>query len=47
MKPTISETNCSTGETILREMTDEEYAQHLIDKAAFEAKQAQEAAPTE
>jgi len=29
MKPILSITNCSTGETIEREMTDEEYSQHL------------------
>ena len=32
MKPEITEHFADTGETIVREMTDEEYAQHLIDQ---------------
>jgi hypothetical protein len=43
MKPQIAEIDCSTGEQIVREMTDEEYAQHLIDVAAYEAEQAEKA----
>jgi hypothetical protein len=43
MKPQIAEIDCSTGETIIREMNDEEYAQHLIDVAAWEAEQAEKA----
>lgn len=31
MKPQIAEINCSTGETTIREMNDEEYNQHLLD----------------
>lgn len=34
-KPMVSEINCETGEEIQREMTDEEYAQHLADKDAY------------
>lgn len=30
MKPILSITNCSTSETIEREMTDQEYEQYLI-----------------
>lgn len=37
MKPTVAEIDCQTGQTSFREMTDEEYAQHLADKAAHEA----------
>jgi len=40
MKPQIAEIDCSTHEQIVREMNDEEYAQHLIDVAEFEAEQA-------
>lgn len=29
-KPQITEVNCETGETIVRPMTDEEYANYLI-----------------
>jgi len=29
-KPEITEVNCETGETIIRPMTDEEYANYLI-----------------
>jgi len=39
MKPTVAEINCETGETSFREMNDAEYAQHLIDKAAYEAEE--------
>lgn len=31
MRPKIQEINCQTGEEIIREMTDEEYAQFLKD----------------
>lgn len=31
MKPTIATINCETKETIIREMTDEEYNQYLLD----------------
>jgi hypothetical protein len=41
MKPLIAEINCKTNEEYIREMNDEEYAQHLIDKSAYEAEQAQ------
>ena len=37
-RPTINITNVSTGESITREMNDEEFAQHLIDKAEAEAR---------
>jgi len=40
MRPQIGEVNCSTGETTIREMNDEEYAQHLKDVADYEAEQA-------
>jgi len=32
--------NVETNEQVIREMTDEEYAQHLKDVAAWEAEQA-------
>jgi len=35
-RPTVVEIKVDTGETLTREMNDEEYAQHLIDKAAVE-----------
>jgi hypothetical protein len=37
-RPTIKIHDCSTDEVIVREMNDEEYAQHQIDVAAAEAK---------
>lgn len=37
MKPQIAEIDCLTGEQIVREMTDEEYTQHLIDVEANQA----------
>lgn len=37
MKPLISITDCSTGETIEREMTDAEYERHSLIAAEFEA----------
>jgi hypothetical protein len=38
-KPNVQEFNVTTQEEIIREMTDSEYAQHLIDIAASEAEQ--------
>lgn len=43
MKPEITEHFADTGETIVREMTDEEYAQHLIDQQNNEKTPADEA----
>lgn len=40
-KPTVSEVNCETGVEIQREMTDEEYAQHLADKESYAIKVAE------
>jgi hypothetical protein len=37
LRPIIGITDVQTGENIVREMNDEEYAQYLIDKAAYEA----------
>lgn len=42
MKPQKAFVDCSTGETVIREMNDAEYAQHLIDVAAWEAEQAEQ-----
>jgi hypothetical protein len=42
MKPTKMVVNTQTQEISIVEMNDEEYAQHLIDVAAWEAQQAQE-----
>jgi hypothetical protein len=39
-KPLTFIFDCTTQEEILREMNDEEYAQHQNDKAVSEAKQA-------
>jgi hypothetical protein len=39
-RPMVSILNAETQELITREMNDAEYAQHEIDKAAWEAKQA-------
>ncbi len=39
-RPTVNEINVITGESIVREMNDQEYEQHLADKAAYEAEQA-------
>ena len=44
-RPTVSILNVETQELTVREMNDAEYEQMLVDKAAWEAKQA--AAPTE
>jgi len=41
MKPLISIFNVETQEEIIREMNDEEYAQHLVDKSAWEAQEAE------
>jgi hypothetical protein len=38
-RPTINITDLSTGQSITREMNDEEFAQHLIDKADFDVRQ--------
>lgn len=43
MKPQIAVIDCSKGETVIREMNDAEYAQHLIDVATWEAQQAEQA----
>ena len=40
-KPLVGIFNVITKEEIIREMNDEEYAQYLIDKAAYEAEQAE------
>jgi hypothetical protein len=37
-RPTIKIHDCSTDEVIMREMNDEEYAQHQTDVATAEAK---------
>ena len=42
-RPTIKIHDCSTDEVIMREMNDEEYAQHQIDVATAEAKAAAKA----
>lgn len=42
--PLISITDCSTGEETIREMTDQEYAQSLIDKETEDASIVEEAA---
>ena len=42
-RPMITTHNCSTDEVIVREMNDEEYAQHQIDVATAEAKVAAKA----
>lgn len=49
MKPIKIIFDCATQEEIVREMNDSEYAQYLIDVAAWEAKQAEQQAeaPTE
>lgn len=39
----IIEANCTTGEIVEREMTDEELAQSILDKAKIEAEAAEEA----
>jgi len=39
MKPLISVFNIETQEEVIREMNDEEYAQHLVDKAAWQAEE--------
>ena len=39
MKPEIKIVNCETGEEIVREMNDEEYAQYQIDVANGKAKE--------
>ena len=44
MTPTIAIHNAVTGETVEREMTDDEYAQYEADQAAWAAQQAAEAA---
>jgi hypothetical protein len=41
-RPIVAEIKVDTGETIVREMNDEEYTQHLIDKSDFEAKLVEE-----
>lgn len=39
-KPNVSIFDMETKETIVREMTDEEYAQHLLDKEKAEKEEA-------
>jgi hypothetical protein len=46
-KPIIKIYDCATGETIEREMTTAEFAQHKKDQAEFEAKQAEAQAKAE
>lgn len=41
-KPNVTITDCQTQEIIIREMNDEEYAQYLIDVAAWESQQAEQ-----
>ena len=41
MKPLVSITDCSTNETIVREMTDAEYEKHLERLAQDEATKAE------
>jgi hypothetical protein len=38
MSELVKEYNCETGETIEREMTADEFAQHQIEQAAYQAK---------
>jgi transposase len=40
-RPTVYIFSVETQEEIIREMNDEEYAQHLVDKAAWEAQEAE------
>ena len=42
-RPMITTHNCATDEVIVREMNDEEYAQHQADVATAEAKAASRA----
>jgi hypothetical protein len=35
-RPMVAVLDCTTKETVVREMNDEEYAQHLLDVAAAE-----------
>ena len=42
-KPQIKQINTATSEVSFREMNDAEYAQHLIDVAAWEIQQAEAA----
>ena len=39
MAPQVAEHNSITGETIVREMTDAEYAQYQLDQAEAEARE--------
>lgn len=43
-RPTICEFNVQTQEETYREMNDEEYAQHLIDKQATDSRALEESA---
>jgi hypothetical protein len=43
MRPEIKIVNCETGEEIVREMNDEEYANYQSDVARYEAKIAAQA----
>jgi hypothetical protein len=38
MRPEVKEVNCTTGEIIVREMNDEEFANYQSDVANYEAK---------
>lgn len=42
MKPNVLDVDVNTGEQTVREMTDTEYEQYLIDKANAEARANQE-----
>jgi hypothetical protein len=47
MRPSVSITDCSTGKTIVREMTDAEYEKHLERLAQDEANRPEPEEPTE
>jgi hypothetical protein len=46
-RPEIKVVNCETGEEIIREMDDAEFAQYKVDQAAEEARQAQDQTKTD
>jgi hypothetical protein len=46
-RPMVAILDCTTKETVVREMNDEEYAQHEIDRAAEEKTRLAEQALTE
>jgi hypothetical protein len=47
IRPIITIVDAINGAEITREMNDEEYAQYIIDKAAFEAQEAERLAKQE